>query len=445
MSDVYDYLNGLLKNKDVIVLGCSGGPDSMALLDILIKFRSRKDLSIVVAHVNHNVRKESDDEYIFLRDYCLKNNVFFEGMKIEKYGDDNFHNEARTIRYNFFDNVIAKYNANYLMTAHHGDDLIETILMRIVRGSTLAGYAGFQEVVDKKTYKIVRPLVYTTKQELLEYDKKNKIPYVIDKSNFKTKYTRNRYRKFVLPFLKKEDKNVHRKFLKYSKVLFEYDNYIEREVSRKINKIYNNKVLKIDLYKELDPLIQDKIIYYILRDFYQDDLMLISDTHVNLIRDLILSKKANAYIYLPNNIKVVKCYNELSINKDTELVCEYEIEIGEYAHLPNNKSIDVIKETLNNDNNYARLSIYSSDNKNGVVLPLTVRTRRSGDKILLKGMNKHKKVKDIFIDAKIPMAERDMWPVVVDANGNIVWIPGIKKSQFDIPKNKNCDIILWYH
>ena len=204
MDKVIKYLmNDLkLKDKDIIVIGNSAGPDSMALTDILLKLREKIDIKIICAHVNHNVRKESKEEAIFLKEYCEENDIIFESMIIEKYGDDNFHNEARAIRYSFFDKIVKKYDANYLMTAHHGDDLMETILMRIVRGSSLKGYAGFKTVVEKDTYKIVRPLIFMTKEEIKDYDDKLGIKYAIDASNFKAKYTRNRYRKVVLPFLK---------------------------------------------------------------------------------------------------------------------------------------------------------------------------------------------------------------------------------------------------
>ena len=131
MIKIDDYFS--FNNNDIIVIGCSTGPDSMALLDMLIKIQSKYNLSLIVAHVNHNVRKESYEESLFMKEYCTKHKLIFESMTIEKYGDDNFHNEARNIRYNFFEMVVHKYGANYLMTAHHGDDLMETILMRIVR------------------------------------------------------------------------------------------------------------------------------------------------------------------------------------------------------------------------------------------------------------------------------------------------------------------------
>ena len=144
-------------NGDIIVIGCSAGPDSMALVDMLLKIREKYELSLIIAHVNHNVREESYEEAEYVKKYCESNNIVFETMIIEEYGDDNFENEARTIRYNFFDSLIQKYNADYLMTAHHADDLIETILMRMVRGSNLSGYAGFKKIVQMDNYLIVRP------------------------------------------------------------------------------------------------------------------------------------------------------------------------------------------------------------------------------------------------------------------------------------------------
>ena len=179
--------NFSFQNNDVIVVGCSSGPDSMALVDMLLKIREKYQLCLVIAHVNHNVRKESYEEAEYLKEYCDLNNLLFESMVIEEYGDDNFHNEARNIRYNFFENLVKKYNANYLMTAHHGDDLIETILMRMVRGSNLNGYSGFKEVVLMDGYKIVRPLIHYTKQELEDYVRENNVKYYVDSSNDKDK------------------------------------------------------------------------------------------------------------------------------------------------------------------------------------------------------------------------------------------------------------------
>ena len=439
MKKVFNYLDDLLIDGDTIVLGCSGGPDSMALLNVLMDYRKKLSLSIICAHVNHKVRIESDDEQVWLESFCKNNGIIFESMCISNYGDDNFHNEARNIRYHFFEELVKKYDAKYLMTAHHGDDLIETILMRIVRGSTITGYSGFKTRVDKDNYSIIRPLVYVTKKDILDYNYKNNIDYVVDKSNFSDKYTRNRYRKEVLPFLKNEDSNVHLKFLKYNNLLCEYDDFLNSEVEKVSKDVILDKVIDIDKFKELDRIIQNKLIENALKDYYQDDLILISDIHTKLIYDLIYSNRANSFIYLPNSIKCIKSYSKLYFDVDTNQIDEYEIEINDITNLPNGKNIELINESSINDNNYCRLS--NSD----VVLPLRVRTRRNGDRMKIKGLDGSKKVKDIFIDSKIPVNKRDLWPIVVDSKDTIVWIPGLKKSKFDVQKNKKCDIILKYY
>ena len=439
LKNVNKFLSKVLNENDVIILGCSGGPDSMALMDVLLKLRKKFNLSIVCAHVNHKLRVESDDEMVWLEDFCKKKDVIFEKMIINNYGDDNFHNEARNFRYNFFESLVHKYGAKYLMTAHHGDDLMETILMRIARGSTLSGYAGFKKISVKEDYTILRPLIYVTKDELLSYDKDNGVEYVIDKSNFSDKYTRNRYRKEVLPFLKKEDPNVHLKFLKYSELLFDCDEYLDVETDKYAKTLYNDKYIEVNKFKELDNVIQNKFINKLLESYYEDDMILISDVHVDLIKSLIYSNRANSFIYLPNAVKVIKSYDKVYFKRETEQIDNYEIELLDYANLPNGKNIKCIESSDVNNNFYCRLS--SKD----VVLPLHVRTRKSGDKMKVKGLNGSKKVKDIFIDSKVPISQRDLWPVVVDSTDKIVWLPGLKKSKFDVQKNEKCDIILRYY
>ena len=423
MIRIDDYFK--FNKNDSIVVGCSTGPDSMALVDMLLKIRDKYNLSLIIAHVNHNLRKQSYEEAEYMKQYCEDNDIVFETMTIESYGDDNFHNEAHNIRYNYFESLVEKYHANYLMTAHHGDDLIETVMMRIVRGSNLNGYSGFKTIINKGSYKIVRPLVYFTKEELKQYDEENNVRYYIDDSNDKDKYTRNRYRKYLLPFLKEEEKNVHLKFLKFSNTLDEANTYLEKEKNKAIERtILNNKIV-VDQFVKEDVFIQKEILYYLLSNYYNDDLILINDRHIDLILSVITGKKSNCSINLPNDVIVSRSYNVVELKKATELISSYEIEIDNYTTLPNDHVIERVEEVNGNSNSICRLS---SDD---VVLPLTVRTRKIGDKITVKGM-------------KIPLAYRDSWPIVVDATGKIVWIPGVKKSIFDKSKDDNYDIILKY-
>ena len=427
------------QNNDRIVIGCSTGPDSMALLDMLLKVRDQYHLAIVVAHVNHNIRKESYVEAEFLKQYCDEHNLMFESMIIEDYGDDNFHNEARNIRYRFFESVVHKYRAHYLMTAHHGDDLIETILMRIVRGSNLSGYCGFKSIVDMGSYKIVRPLIFFTKKELEDYDIENDVPYFIDQSNLKDTYTRNRYRKYILPFLKSEAPNVHLKFLKYSESLQEASTFIERITNKAIERCISDNKINIDLFLLEDEFIQKEILYYYLSKFYQDDLILINDKHIDLIFKLITSHKANSYINLPNEVIARKTYNQFYFVRDIDDISNYEIEFDKVAFLPNHHQIELVDSVSDNSNNICRL------NSKDISLPLIIRSRKIGDRISVKGLNGTKKVSDIFIDKKISANDRDLWPIVLDSMGNVVWIPGLKKSKFDKKISEEYDIILKYN
>ena len=441
MEEVYNFIGGEinLNQNDTIVVGVSGGPDSMALLYILNEFKNKIGFKIVCAHVNHNKRIESEQEKIDLENYCKEKNIIFEYKKIESWGDDNFHNEARSVRYNFFEELVSNYGAKYLMTAHQGDDLIETILMRIVRGSTLKGYSGFSRIVDKGDYMVIRPLITVTKDEIYEFNKKNNIKYAIDLSNNEDHYTRNRYRHVVLPFLKKEEKNVHKKFLKFSETLLENSNYIDSEAKKVFNKIFQDGVLFIDKFKLQDNVIQTKIIYNILERIYGDDLLIIGDTHVDLIFDLIYSVKSNSIVHLPNNVIVIKAYNELTFSYDEDEYGSYEIEINKVVNLPNGKIIEEIDD-INDKSNYTiRL------NSKELSMPLYVRNRKDGDKIEIKNMIGHKKVSDIFINEKIKISDRKIWPIVLDSKDNIVWIPGIKKSKFDKTGTNEYDIILRYY
>ena len=146
MDLVLEYLKEevKLKNGDSIVIGVSAGPDSMCLLYLLMELQKEIGFQIIVAHINHKVRIESDEEEEFLKEYVNSHHLIFKSIQINEYPRENFHAYARKIRYEFYKDLIDRYHAKYLMTAHHGDDLIETVLMRLVRGSTLSGYHGMK-------------------------------------------------------------------------------------------------------------------------------------------------------------------------------------------------------------------------------------------------------------------------------------------------------------
>lgn len=437
MVKVKEFLDNILLDNDTVVCATSGGVDSMTLLNLLIKFKKEKNINIICAHINHNLREESFEEYEFVKKYCNENNIVFEGTIFEKHKSGNFESESRKKRYAFFEEVIKKYSASYLLTAHHGDDLIETILMRMVRGSSFDGYSGFDLVSDRENYKIIRPLVYYSKTDILSYAQENNIEYRDDKTNYDTKYTRNRFRKDILPLLKRENENVHLKFLKFSENMNEASDFINESIRDVYDNIYINNKLDINLAKETNPFLLKKVILKILEDVYGEQITYINDKHVNNIIDIINSDKPNISIDLPLDIIAIKNYNNFEI-RGIKNIEKYKIQIGDDDIKLSTGILRKIEDTKLTNNFVCHLD------SSQIKLPLYVRNKEDGDFIEVLGLGGKKKIKDIFINEKVNIDKRKSYPIVVDSNNTVLWIPGLKKSKYDSLKTKNYDIILWY-
>ena len=439
MKEVFNFLNSLsLHSNDTVVVAVSGGPDSMALLHLLLQLKTEKNINIVCAHVHHNIRVESDQEKEFVESYCQAHQIIFEYLKITEYHKTNFHQDARTIRYRFFEQLIHKYHASYLMTAHHGDDLIETILMRLVRGSSLYGYHGFSKITHIGDYSLVRPLITVTREEIMNYIEKHQISYVTDMSNYKDDYTRNRYRKYIVPKLKEENPQVHKKFLDFSTTLLECSHYVRNLVQNKEGTIFQDQTLFLDLWCQEDSFMQEQIIQFLLARVYQEKINHIQSRHVHDIIQFLIRGTNNSHLTLPEHIYLVKEYQRAYFT-DTMPACDaYQFELYDQLLLPNGNKIEKIKFTERDDNFICRLD--SSELK----LPLYVRTRKLGDQMEVKGLSGTKKINDIFTDEKIEKRKRDTWPIVTDSSGKILWLPGLKKTKFNRTKNGKYDIILRY-
>lgn len=437
MNLVVEFIKKLNIKNRCVVAAISGGPDSMLLLDILINLKEELGLKIVVAHVHHNLRRESDYEAIEVEKYCKYNDLIFEMKKIEEYPNGKFSEDtARKIRYEFFENVLKKYNSDILFTAHHGDDLIETILMRLTRGSSLKGYAGFESISNRKSYKIVRPLIYLTKNEIIDILNEKGMWYAKDMSNESDEYTRNRYRRHILPELKKENRNVHYKFIEFNEKLLMVNKYLEKETIRYYKDIVIDNKIVVDKFNKLDGIIKINILEKYLKEIYNEYITDINNKHINIILDY-LSKNKNIIFSLPHNKKGIIEYNKFEI-KEIIYNKDYEYTFTDYIELPNGKSIKIDNSTKLTSNFVTHL------NSKNIKFPLHVRNYRTGDKINVKNMLGSKKVSDIFIDFKLSKELRATQPIVTDDNGVIIWIPGIKKSNLDMKKEEKYDIILKY-
>ena len=346
--------------------------------------------------------------------------------------------EARKKRYEFFDKVLKKYNSKYLFTAHHGDDLIETILMKISRGSSLKGYSGINLISKRDSYSIIRPLLYLTKDDINKACIKENIPFAVDNSNTSDEYKRNRYRKYVLPKLKDENKLIHRKFVDFSLELKKYDDY----VSKMVLKIYPNVVkddkINISLLLKEDDLIIEKVIEKYLFSVYKKDIGKVTSKNKNDILKMLKSKRPNSILSMPNNKKLIKDYNKIYFADDI-IYNNWCFIFDKELHLLNGyviKQIDKLGDTTN---------FYAAFNSSEISLPIIVRTKNDGDRISVLNLSGFKKLKDIYIDEKLSMKQRHNQPVVTDSNDKIIWLPGLKKSKYDRSKRGNYDIILEYY
>ena len=421
MNESLNYLKSILNKDSIVVVGVSGGPDSMCLLHLLCDLKESLNLKIIVAHMNHKVRKESDEEAEYVKQFSNDNNLIYEYFELKNIPKSNFHSEARIIRYKFFNELIEKYNAEFLMTAHHGDDLIETVLMRIQRGSNLKGYSGFDILTNKGTYKQVKPLIFYTKKDIIDYMDSNNYKYYIDRTNNEDDYLRNRYRHFILPKLHEEYDLIQKKYLKYSNTISEADDFINKYTKEVLQDIYVDNTLFINKFLRQEKIIQRRILEYILSTLYIDDLYKVDDKNVDEILKAINSNKTYVKIKLPNNHIIFKEYDELYVDKDIII---------------NNVKIMEVKESSDTSNYTIRL------NSKEIKMPLVYRTRKDGDKMIIKHMDHSKKIKDIFIDLKIPLYKRDEIILVCDSDDNILWIPGYKKSKYDKETNDKYDIVL---
>ena len=433
MERVIEFINSLNIDKDsYVIVACSGGPDSMMLLHVLHTLNYK----VVCAHVNHKTRVETEEEYQFVQNYCDINNILFEGTEITESVSENFENYAREFRYNFFQDLAKKYNTSYLFTAHHGDDLVETVLMRVTRGSSLKGYRGFDKVSKRGNLTIIRPFVYITKEYILNYLSDNNIEYRIDNSNKSDDYTRNRFRNNVLPFLKEEDNDIHLRFIKYNETLKDTYDFISRLVNDFLDKYYINDKLEINEFNKLDYYLKNKVIEEIFRRIFIDDLYLVNGNHVDKVLEVINSGKPNIVINLVSDLSIVKSYDYLEF-KSLKDISDYNLELVDELVLEMG-TLKLIDKSIDNSNFEIKL------NSKDIKLPLRVRNRKNGDKISIKNMNGTKKVNDIFIDEKLSINDRNRYPILVDNDDNILWIPGLKKSKFDIPFDGLYDIIVRY-
>lgn len=433
-----------LQNKGILV-GVSGGPDSLALLHFLWSRQEKWNIKVAAAHVDHMFRgKESEQEAMFVKEFCEKRNIPVEVRQINvpdyiKKTGLSSQVASRECRYSFFKEVLDKYQFQYLALGHHGDDQIETILMRLTRGSTGKARAGipFSRAFGEAT--LFRPLLCLNREEIEQYCVRHSLVPRRDSSNDKDVYSRNRYRKVVLPFLRKENPQVHEHFQRLSEELESDEDYFIRLTTENMNKFLKKKTedavtIDIEAFLQMPMPLQRRGIQLILKYLYEKRPASLSAVHIDQIFSIMKNPHPSGTLDFPNGLKIVRSYNEIQFQYLIQTaVTPFLFQLNEPGEviLPNGNVL--LLEYVDDENittNKNSFIFHAEEND----LPLIIRTRKNGDRMSIKGMEGTKKIKDIFIDEKVPLLKRESWPIVANRFDEIIWLPGLKKANFSSKK-----------
>lgn len=418
----------LIENDDIIVVGFSGGPDSVFLVEMLKKLQHFFNFKIYLVHINHLLRGEdADSDENFSFEYAKKNNleIFIKRISVKEIAKEvgkTLEEVGREERYKFFFEIYEKVRATKIATAHNKDDQIETFLFRLIRGTSLQGLEG----IKIKNNNVIRPISEIYKKDILKYLNKNEIQYKIDKTNFENEFTRNSIRLDLIPFIEE------RYNIKFKDKIF--------SLIKEIRENNQNNSLNLSDYTDSENrIILEKTKF--LSNFDKKNLLslFLNKKNIEVNRNKIdeisslIKSNGTKKIDLDKSYRIVKDYTYLYI-EDKKENCVINNNVIQ-VKIPSEQIFDNFKITVSTienldipkqKNQYLLDAIYNDI--------IEVRYRKEGDRIFL-GEKHSKKIKEIFIDQKIPKDIRDRLPIFL-YNNTIFWIYNVKKAY--IPKiNKN--------
>ncbi len=304
----------LIKSGEKVVLGVSGGPDSIFMLDTLRKLKENKklDCELVVAHVNHMIREEAIDDEQYVLDYCKKNNIecYAKRIDVQKYANNNkvgTEEAGRILRYEFFDEILEHTNSQKIAIAHNKNDKAETIIMNLLRGAGLTGLKGIEPIRNNK---YIRPILEMERNEIEEYCEYNSLNPRIDKTNFENTYTRNKIRNIIIPYIKEEfNPNIIDAMNRLSQVVTEDEVFLDEITKEELNKIIINKnsneiVLDLKEFNTLNKVIQKRMVFFAMSQILGNSTG-IEKIHVDDIVKLCNSNIGNKFLMPNKNIKIL--------------------------------------------------------------------------------------------------------------------------------------------
>ncbi len=426
MLEQFDH--SLIEDNDVLLLAVSGGIDSMVMLHYLASMKNKKNIKMAVAHFDHQVREESFLDRQLVVDTCRKLSIHVYTANLTSKKKVNFQDFARQERYAFLVEKAKDFGASKIVLAHHANDLAETILMRLVRGSSFEGYRGMLSQTDYQGLLLIRPLLKTSREDIENYQQTYRVPYREDKSNLGDDYTRNRFRHHIMPLLEAENPKFLEKFSQFADYQsMAYDLIMEiaaNFISRNIIRDDDALSLPIVNLKQEKDIIQIEIIKQLINDLTDDTIEL---SYRNLQDILALTDNTKPHVEYPynDNLYIHKSYDQLYFRKNRPEADDFSFVVKSESKitLPDESVVIITK----NPNKYDGIIYKLCYNNLDLILPLTIRNRQNGDKVeTLKGT---KKIKDLLIDKKIPMSKRQRLPVVLNRHQEILWMPTVYQQK----------------
>lgn len=404
-----------------ILLAASAGVDSQVLLHLLTKL----PVTFGVAHVDHGLRAESKAEADFLRTLCHTLHVPFYETRWQTTPSSGVEEQARAFRYHFFEQVMEEAGYELLFTAHHGDDQAETMLMRLVRGGSLATHAGIKKVQPFATGQLVRPLLSFEKAALYRYAQQHQLQYLEDASNFSDAYLRNRLRHHVLPKLKQENPQVLQHFAQFSQQLFSADDALKELLANRLSQVTETST-GWQFARTLLPE-NASTRYYFLQFFCQQCEVAISQKQLQQVLTLMTKTKSQWTIDLENGWQFFRSYEQLGLmkTKPVKNVSQITLTAEEAVALSETETVCLRQSTGETSAQY-QLELPLT-----TALPLVIRRRRPGDRIQLSP-TLFKKVRRYLIDQKIPQKKREQLWVVTDANDRVLALLPLVNSYLSI-------------
>ena len=430
-------INTLWNKEDKIAIALSGGVDSIVLFHLLVTEYKDSYKQLVVFHINHGLRKESHEEAEFVERFVKDFDVKFYKEELNMSGlerDSHTSEEmlARELRYQAFNKMSKLEGVTKLLTAHHKNDQVENILMRLLTGRSIDHSLAICEEIEMAGLTIYRPLLNSLKAELEEYAKEKNLHYYVDATNFDTDYTRNNIRHNIVPLLNDINSGSFDNLINFANYYQNINNNLKKAIlSNKDNYIFSRDEDKISLVKDKFLELNEEEMYFLIKDLIADELG-VFDIKQKAIFDVVSSLKKNSgnkSYDLKNNLKIISQYETLYIHKIEKKCYNDKIEI----------IIDKICENSVYEF-YQNKFIISTDAKDSEIgfnkseLPLLVTIKKEGDRVRRGEINK--KLSRIFIDEKVPKELRDTLPVIRNNKGEVLGVLGIGTK---VNKNKIYD------